>query len=184
MSSLCNPAASLLGSDLKGACSSPEWPPALWGKQVLTPLSRSSSDRGLSLRPWCDTLPLAASPHPLWSRLSQQREVSLRAPIFLVPMAKRSQGEKRRWFCGLGEMIECTTVQHWGCSKLRPRVPSADTCGGSLHRAGSVALLLTLCRICLLQPSRGSEQVFPARCHLETLPSPITTLGFWAEKGG
>lgn len=67
------------------------------GKQVLTHHSRSAANRGFSQRPWCDTLLLAASPHLLWSR---QREVSLRAPIFLVPMAKRSQGEKRRWFCG------------------------------------------------------------------------------------
>lgn len=39
----------------------------------------------------------------------------------------------------------------------------------SLHRTGSVAILLTLqgiplCRICSLQPSRGSEQVFLPRC--------------------
>lgn len=84
---------------------------------------------------------------------------------------------------GLGEMIECTTVQRWGCSKLRPRVPSAATCQPAQGRECSPAVT-PLCGICLLQPFRGSEQVFLARCHLGTLPSPITTLGFCAEKGG
>ena len=42
---------------------------------------------------------------------------------------------------------------------------------------------ILLCRIRPLQPSGGSEQVFLPGCHLGTLPSPITTLGFCAEKG-
>lgn len=42
---------------------------------------------------------------------------------------------------------------------------------------------ILLCRIRRLQPSGGSEQVFLPGYHLGTLRSPITTLGFCAEKG-
>lgn len=42
---------------------------------------------------------------------------------------------------------------------------------------------ILVCRIRPPQPSGGSEQVFLPRCHLRTRPSPVTTLGFCAEKG-
>lgn len=122
--------------------------------------------------------------------------MSLRVPSSSFPWLKshkerRVCGSVARRVCGPGEMMEYTTVQRWGCSKLRlfpAWVLPADTCHGSLHGAGSVAMLLSLweillCRIHPLQPSGDSGQVFLSRCHLGTLLSPITILGFCPEKG-
>lgn len=44
--------------------------------------------------------PLAASPHPLWSKAVLAEGSEPEGFVFLLPMVKKSQGAESTWLCG------------------------------------------------------------------------------------